>query len=187
MSADASSLLKRRIVFLSEEVTQETAIRIIPELLLLDADNHELPIDLYINSPGGSITAGLAIIDTMQCVQAPVSTICIGMAASMAALVLAAGAKGKRFASPNAEIMIHQSSGGFKGQTSAIRVYAGRMQRQDRQLVDLLAKWIGQPTRRITKDIQHDYFMSAVEARDYGIVDALLEPFHAQPTAREVQ
>lgn len=178
---DTTALLKHRIVFLSEEITQATANRVIPELLLLDADNHEAPIDLYINSAGGSITAGLAIIDTMQCVQAPVSTVCVGIAGSMAALILAAGAKTKRFASPNAEVMIHQSSGGFQGQTSTIRVYAERMQRQERQLVQLLARWTGQPEKRIIKDIQTDYFMTAEEAHAYGIVDAILEPFHVSP------
>lgn len=178
---DTTALLKHRIVFLSEDISQDTANRVIPELLLLDADNHEAAIDLYVNSGGGSITAGLAIIDAMQCIQAPVSTVCIGVAASMAALILAAGAKGKRFASPNAEVMIHQSSGGFKGQTSAIRVYAERMQRQERQLVELLARWTGKPSKRILKDIENDYFMTAEEARDYGIVDAILQPFHAYP------
>ena len=173
-----SPLLQHRILFLSEEISRETACRIIPELLLLDADNHELPIDLYINSGGGSITAGLAIIDTMQCIQAPVSTICIGMAASMAAMILAAGTPGQRHASPNAEVMIHQSSGGFQGQTSTIRIYAQRMQRQEEQLVDLLARWTGQKKARITADIQNDYFMTAIEAREYGIVDTILEPFH---------
>jgi len=174
----ASPLLQHRIVFLSEEITRDTANRIIPELLLLDADNHELPIDLYINSGGGSITAGLAIIDTMQCIQAPVSTICIGMAASMSAMILAAGTPGQRHASPNAEVMIHQSSGGFQGQTSTIRIYAQRMQRQEEQLVDLLALWTGQKKERITADIQNDYFMTAMEAREYGIVDSILDPFH---------
>jgi ATP-dependent Clp protease protease subunit len=174
----SSPLLQHRILFLSEEITRETSCRMIPELLLLDADNHELPIDLYINSPGGNITAGLAIIDTMQCIQAPVSTICIGMAASMAAMILAAGAPGQRHASPNSEVMIHQSSGGFQGQTSTIRIYAQRMQRQEEQLVDLLAQWTGQKKERITTDIQNDYFMTAKEAKAYGIVDTILDPFH---------
>jgi ATP-dependent Clp protease protease subunit len=178
METLASPLLQHRIVFLSEEITRDTACRIIPELLLLDADNHELPIDLYINSGGGSITAGLAIIDTMQCIQAPVSTICIGMAASMAAMVLAAGAPGQRHASPNSEVMIHQSSGGFQGQSSTIRIYAQRMQRQEEQLVELLSSWTGQKKERITADIQNDHFMTAREALEYGIVDTILEPFH---------
>jgi ATP-dependent Clp protease protease subunit len=178
MDMPTSPLLQHRILFLSEEISRDTACRIIPDLLLLDADNHDLPIDLYINSAGGSITAGLAIIDTMQCIQAPVSTICIGMAASMAAMILAAGAPGQRHASPNAEVMIHQSSGGFQGQTSTIRIYAQRMQRQEEQLVELLAQWTGQGKERITADIQNDYFMTAKEAMAYGIVDTVLDPFH---------
>ncbi|MFA4029506.1 MAG: hypothetical protein GDYSWBUE_000533 [Candidatus Fervidibacterota bacterium] len=179
---EASALLSHRILFLSEPITAEVANRLIAELLLLDADNHEAQIDLYINSPGGSVLDGLAIIDTMQCIQAPVSTICVGQAASMAAWILAAGTKGRRFATPNAEVMIHQVAAAFAGQTSDIRIYTQRMVRLQERLVQMLAEWTGQPIERIQKDMEHEFFMTAEEAKAYGIVDAILEPF-AKPTA----
>lgn len=179
---EASALLSHRILFLSEPITAEVANRLIAELLLLDADNHEAQIDLYINSPGGNVLDGLAIIDTMQCIQAPVSTICVGQAASMAAWILAAGTKGRRFATPNAEVMIHQVAAAFAGQTSDIRIYTQRMVRLQERLVQMLAEWTGQPIERIQKDMEHEFFMTAEEAKAYGIVDAILEPF-AKPTA----
>lgn len=174
---EAATLLSHRILFLSEPITAEVANRLIAELLLLDADNHEAQIDLYINSPGGSVLDGLAIIDTMQCIRAPVSTVCVGQAASMAAWILAAGAKGVRFAAPNAEVMIHQVAAAFAGQTTDIRIYTQRMMRLQERLVHMLAQWTGQPVERIQKDMEHEFFMTAEEAKAYGLVDAILEPF----------
>ena len=175
MAADA--LLSHRILFLSEPITPEVANRLIAGLLLLDADNHEAQIDLYINCPGGSVLDGLAIVDTMQCIQAPVSTICVGQAASMAAWILAAGAKGRRYATPNAEVMLHQVAASFAGQTNDVRIYAERMMRLQQRLVEMLARWTGQPVERITRDMEHEFFMTAQEAKEYGIVDAILEPY----------
>jgi ATP-dependent Clp protease protease subunit len=174
---ELATLRGYRILFLSEAITAEVANRLIAELLLLDADNHQAQIDLYINCPGGSVLDGLAIVDAMQCIQAPVSTICIGQAASMAAWVLAAGAKGRRFATPNAEIMIHQVAASFAGQTADIRIYAQRMLRLQARLVEMLAQWTGQPPAQIEKDMEHEFFMTAEEARAYGLVDAILEPY----------
>ncbi|MCS7066589.1 MAG: ATP-dependent Clp protease proteolytic subunit [Fimbriimonadales bacterium] len=171
------ALLRHRILFLSEPITAEVANRLIAQLLLLDADDHNAPVDLYINSPGGSVLDGLAVIDAMQCIQAPVSTICMGQAASMAAWILAAGAKGRRFATPNAEVMLHQVAAGFAGQTSDIRIYTERVLRIQQRLVEMLAQWTGQSPERITKDMEHEFFMTAEEARAYGIVDAILEPY----------
>lgn len=174
---ETTRLLSHRILFLGEPITSEVVNRITADLLLLDADNHESRIDLYINCPGGSVLDGLAIIDTIQCIRAPVSTICVGQAASMAAWILAAGKKGERYATPNAEIMIHQVAAAFAGQTSDIRLYTQRMLRLQDRLVQMLAKWTGQPARRIAKDMEREFFMSAEEAVNYGIVDAILEPY----------
>jgi ATP-dependent Clp protease protease subunit len=177
MGMDTQDLLRHRILFLSEPITAEVANRLIAQLLLLSADNQEAQIDLYINSPGGSVLDGLAIIDTMQCIPTPVSTICVGQAASMAAWILAAGTKGLRFATPNAEIMIHQVVAAFAGQTTDIRIYTQRMMRLQERLVHMLAQWTGQPVERIQKDMEHEFFMTAEEAKEYGLVDAILEPF----------
>lgn len=174
---DTQELLRHRILFLSEPITAEVANRLIAQMLLLDADNYEAQIDLYINSPGGSVLDGLAIIDTMQCIRAPVSTVCVGQATSMAAWILAAGAKGLRFATPNAEIMIHQLATAFAGQTTDIRIYTRRMMRLQDQLVRMLAQWTKQSVERIQKDMEHEFFMTAEEAKAYGLVDAILEPF----------
>ncbi len=175
---DASeALLKHRIVRLSEPVTKEAADRLISQLLLLDATDHAAQIDLYINSPGGNITDGLAIIDAMLCIEAPVSTICVGQAASMAAWILAAGTKGRRCATPNAEIMIHQASAGYVGQTSALQVFTERILRLQGRLVDLFAGWTGQTAERIRRDMNHDFFMTAEQALEYGIIDTILKPF----------
>lgn len=171
------ALLRHRILFLSEPITAEVANRLIAQLLLLDADDPKTPIDLYINSPGGSIPDGLALIDAMQCIQAPVSTICVGQAASMAAWVLAAGTRGRRFATPNAEVMIHQVAASFAGQAGDIRVYTERLLRIQERLVRMLARWTGQSPERISRDMEHEFFMTAEEARAYGIVDAILEPY----------
>jgi ATP-dependent Clp protease protease subunit len=174
--------LQHRILFLSEEVNRESANRIISGLLLLDAADKEAPIDFYINSPGGSIIDGLAIIDTMRCIHAPVGTICLGQAASMAAWILAFGAKGRRMATPHAEIMIHQASGGFHGQTAVMRVYAERMARLQDELVAMLAIRTGQAPSRILRDIEVEHYMSATEAKRYGIVDKII-PHQPEPGA----
>ena len=170
-------LLQQRIIFLHEPITTETANRVIAQLLYLEADNPSACIDLYINSPGGSVTDGVAIIDAMQCIRAPVSTICIGQAASMGAWILAAGSKGLRFVTPNAEVMIHQMAAGLSGNTGDIHVLANRMVRGQERLVNMLAGFTGQDKTRISTDMQRDFFMSAEEAKAYGIVDAVLEPF----------
>lgn len=176
-----SDLLKHRILTLSEEVNTATANRLIAQLLLLDADNHQVQIDLYINSPGGSVLDGLAIIDAMQCIQAPISTICIGQASSMAAWILAAGARGLRLATPNAEIMIHQASAGFRGYTAAMRVFTERMIRLQDRLVGMLSVWTGQPPDKIRDDMETEFYMSSQQARDYGIIDRIIEPFTGGP------
>lgn len=173
------ALLQRRILFLSGEVSADTANRLIAQLLLLDADDHAAPIDLYINSPGGSVTDGVAVVDAMRCIQAPVSTICVGLAASMAAWILAAGAPGRRFVSPNAEVMIHQVATSFGGQAADIEVYAQRTLRLQSRLVEMLAEWTGQRPERIRGDMARDYFMSASEACAYGLADQVLVPFAA--------
>jgi len=177
MGMDTHDLLRHRILFLSEPITAEVANRLIAQLLLLSADNQEAQIDLYINLPGDSVLDGLAIVDAMQCIPVPVSTICIGQAASMAAWILAAGTKGLRFATPNAEIMIHQVAAAFAGQTTDIRIYTQRMMHLQERLVQMLAQWTGQPVERIQKDMEHEFFMTAEEAKAYGLVDAILEPF----------
>lgn len=182
---DDSSLLNHRIVRLSEPITKAVADRLIAELLLLDADDHAAAIDLYVNSTGGSITDGLAIIDAMLCIQAPVSTICIGQAASMAAWILAAGAKGHRCATPNAEIMIHQASGGYVGQTSALQVYTDRIVRVQERLIEMFAEWTGQTAKRVRQDMNHDFFMTSEEAKEYGIIDGILQPFHCPEAAEK--
>lgn len=171
------ALLGHRILFLSEPITTEVANRVISGLLLLDADDHQAQIDLYINCPGGSVVDGLAIIDVIQCIQAPVSTVCVGQAASMAAWILAAGAKGKRWATPNAEVMLHQVAASFAGQTSDIRIYTERMIGLQQRLVGMLARWTGQSPKRITKDMEHEFFMTAQKAKEYGVIDGILEPY----------
>jgi len=167
--------LKHRILFLSEEVTRQSANRIISGLLLLDAADRDVPIDFYINSPGGSILDGLAIIDTMRCIRSPVTTICLGQAASMAAWILACGAKGRRMATPHAEIMIHKASGGFQGQTAVMRVYAERMARLQEALVSMLSERTGQLPDQILRDIEVEHFMSAADAKRYGIIDKIIQ------------
>jgi len=174
---DNATLLKHRIIFLSKKIDSPSANRIIGELLLLDADNHKEKIDLYINSPGGSVSDGLAILDTIQCIEAPVSTICIGIAASMAAWILAAGEKKQRYISPNAEIMIHQMSSIIAGDTGDIQVYAERMINHQDLLVNMLAQFTGQNSQKIHKDLERDFFMSAKQSKRYGVVDRVLKPF----------
>jgi len=170
-----SRLLKDRIILLGSPITDEVANLIIAQLLFLQAEDAEKDISLYINSPGGSITAGMAIYDTMQLVKPDVQTICVGMAASMGAFLLAAGTKGKRLALPNSEIMIHQPMGGAQGQASDIEISAKRILRTRDRINRLLSSFTGQPLEKIEKDSDRDFFMSAPEAKEYGIIDNVIE------------
>lgn len=170
-----SRLLKDRIIFLGTPVNDTVANSIIAQLLFLAAQDPDKDISLYINSPGGSITAGLAIYDTMQYIKPDVSTICVGLGASMGAFLLAAGAKGKRYALPNSEIMIHQPLGGAEGQASDIEIRARRILKTRDKLNGILADRTGQPLKRIEQDTDRDYFMSAEEAMQYGLVDKVIE------------
>ncbi|WHH60256.1 ATP-dependent Clp endopeptidase proteolytic subunit ClpP [Petroclostridium sp. X23] len=169
-----SRLLKERIIFLGEEVNEVTASLVVAQLLFLEAEDPDKDISIYINSPGGSVTAGFAIYDTMQFVKPDVSTICIGMAASMGAFLLAAGAKGKRFALPNSEIMIHQPLGGARGQATDIKIHAEHILKTKERLNKILSERTGQPLEKIEKDTDRDFFMSAEEAKTYGIVDEVI-------------
>ena len=169
-----SRLLKERIIFLGEEVTDASASVIIAQLLFLEGEDPEKDIHLYINSPGGSVTAGMAIYDTMQYIKCDVSTICIGMAASMGSFLLAGGAKGKRYALPNSEIMIHQPSGGARGQATEIKIVAEHILKTRHKLNQILAQNTGQSIERIEIDTERDNFMSAEEAKEYGLVDAVI-------------
>jgi ATP-dependent Clp protease protease subunit len=169
-----SRLLNDRIVMLSEEVNDTTASLIVAQLLYLEAQDPDKDIQFYINSPGGSVSSGLAIYDTMQYVKCDVSTICIGMAASMGAFLLSAGAKGKRLALPNAEIMIHQPSGGTQGQASDIKIQAEWMLRTREKLNRILAENTGKSIEKIAIDTERDYFMPAEEAREYGLIDKVI-------------
>lgn len=169
-----SRLLKDRIVFLGSAVDDTVANLIIAQLLFLEADNPDKDINLYINSPGGSITAGMAIYDTMQVIRPNVSTICVGMAASMGAFLLAAGEKGKRYALPNAEVMIHQPSGGTEGQATDIEIRARRILNMKDNLNRILAERTGQDLEKIRNDTERDYFMTSAEAKEYGIIDEVL-------------
>lgn len=170
-----SRLLKERIVFLGGPVDDDVANLIIAQLVFLEHADPKKDIRLYINSPGGSVTAGLAIYDTMQFIKPNVSTICIGMAASMAAVLLAAGEKGKRIALPNAEVMIHQVMGGAQGQASDIEINARHILRTKERLNQILADHTGQPIKKVEKDADRDYYMSAEEALKYGIIDSIVE------------
>ena len=169
-----SRLLNDRIVFLAEEVNDTNASLIVAQLLYLEAQDPEKDIQLYINSPGGSVTAGMAIYDTMQYVKCDVSTICIGMAASMGAFLLSSGAKGKRIALPNAEIMIHQPSGGAQGQVTDIQIHAQRILDMKKRLNQILAANTGKTVEQITADCERAHFLTAEEAKDYGIVDKVI-------------
>ncbi|MCL1988671.1 MAG: ATP-dependent Clp endopeptidase proteolytic subunit ClpP [Firmicutes bacterium] len=169
-----SRLLKDRIIFLGDEVNDVTANVIVAQLLFLDAEDPDKDINLYINSPGGSISAGLAIYDTMQHVKSEVSTICVGIAASMGAHLLAAGQKGKRFALPNAEIMVHQPSGGFRGQATDIQIHAQHIQNTKQKLAKMMAQNTGKSVDEILQDQERDNYMSADEALDYGIIDKVV-------------
>jgi ATP-dependent Clp protease protease subunit len=169
-----SRLLKDRIVFLGTPVDDDVANVVIAQMLFLESEDPDKEINLYINSPGGSVTAGLAIYDTMQYVKPPVSTICMGQAASMGALLLAAGAKGRRLSLPHSRIMIHQPSGGFGGQASDIELHAKEILRLKAKLNEILMKHTGQPLDRIERDTDRDYFMGAGEAKEYGLIDEVV-------------
>ncbi|MFR8172841.1 MAG: ATP-dependent Clp endopeptidase proteolytic subunit ClpP [Marvinbryantia sp.] len=169
-----SRLLKDRIIFLGEEVTDVSANLIVAQLLFLESEDPGKDIQLYINSPGGSVSAGWAIYDTMQYIKCDVSTICMGMAASMGAFLLAGGAKGKRFALPNAQIMIHQPSGGAKGQASDIKIVAEEILKSRKRLNEYLAANTGQPIDVIEADTERDNYMTAEEAKAYGLIDAVI-------------
>ncbi len=170
-----SRLLKDRIIFLSDEINDATASLVVAQLLFLDSEDPDKDINLYINSPGGSITAGMAIYDTMQYTKADVSTICVGMAASMGAFLLSAGAKGKRFALPNSEIMIHQPLGGTQGQATDIQIHAERIIKMKDKLNKMLSENTGQPLDKIKMDTERDNFMSAEDALKYGLIDKIVE------------
>ena len=169
-----SRLLKDRIIFLGEEVNETTASLVVAQLLFLESEDPGKDIHLYINSPGGMVTAGLAIYDTMQYIKCDVSTICIGMAASMGAFLLAGGAKGKRLALPNAEIMIHQPSGGAKGQATEIQIAAENILKTKKKLNEILAANTGKPYDVIAADTDRDHYMSAQEAMEYGLIDNVI-------------
>lgn len=169
-----SRLLNDRIIMLSDQVNDATASLVVAQLLYLEGQDNEKDISLYINSPGGSITAGMAIYDTMQYIKCDVSTICIGMAASMGAFLLSGGAKGKRMALPNAEIMIHQPSGGAQGQATEIRIVADHILKTKKKLNEILAANTGQPLEKIEIDTERDNYMSAEEAKAYGLIDNVI-------------
>ena len=173
-----SRLLKDRIIFLSEDVNQATASLVVAQMLFLESEDPDKDIHFYINSPGGSISDGMAIYDTMNYIKCPVSTICVGMAASMGAFLLAAGTKGKRFATPNAEILIHQpliGGGGITGQTTEIKIHAEHMVRTREKLNKILSERTGKPLEQIEKDTERDNFMTAEQALEYGLIDGIMD------------
>ena len=172
-----SRLLKDRIIFLSEDVNPTTASLVIAQMLFLESEDPDKEISFYINSPGGSITDGMAIVDTMNYIKCPVSTICVGLAASMGSVLLASGTKGKRFATPNAEVLIHQPliSGGLAGQTTEIKIHADHMVKTREKLNKLLSERTGQSLEQIEKDTERDHYMTAQEALEYGLIDGILD------------
>ena len=169
-----SRLLKERVIFLVGEVNDQTANLVVAQLLFLESENPDKDISFYINSPGGSVSAGMAIYDTMQFIKPDVSTLCIGFAASMGAFLLAAGAKGKRFSLPNSKIMIHQVLGGARGQATDIEIHARDILKTREQMNRILAERTGQPLEKIARDTERDYFLTADEAKDYGLVDQVI-------------
>ncbi len=170
-----SRLLKERIIFLGGPIMDEVANAVIAQLLFLDHEDQKKEIQLYLNTPGGSVTAGLAIYDTMQYVKSPVSTICVGMAASMGAVLLGCGAKGKRFALPNSEILLHQVMGGAEGQATEIEITAKQIVKIKDKLNQILAKHTGQKLDKIERDTDRDFYMTAAEAKDYGLIDEIIK------------
>lgn len=175
-----SRLLNDRIIFLGEEVNDTTASLVVAQLLYLEAQDPDKDIQMYINSPGGSVTAGMAIYDTMQYIKCDVSTICIGMAASMGAFLLMAGQKGKRLALPNSEIMIHQPLGGASGQATDVAIRAEWLVKTKEKMTRLMSEMTGQPIERVKQDVERDYFMSAEEGLKYGIIDEIYRPRNAK-------
>lgn len=171
-----SRLLKDRIIFLGGPITDQVANSIIAQLLFLASKDPEKEIQFYINSPGGLVTAGLAIYDTMQYIKCPISTVCVGMAASMAATLLAAGTKGKRYALPNAEILLHQVMGGVSGEAVEIEITAKQIMKIKDKINRILAKHTGQPLEKIEKDTDRDFYLSAEEAKEYGLIDEVIQP-----------
>ena len=169
-----SRLLKERIIFMVGPVNDQTANLVVAQLLFLESENPDKDISFYINSPGGSVSAGMAIFDTMNFIKPDVSTMCIGFAASMGAFLLAAGAKGKRFSLPNSKVMIHQPSGGSQGQATEIEIQAREILKTREQLNKILAERTGQPLERIAKDTERDYYMTAEETKDYGLIDKVI-------------
>ena len=169
-----SRLLRERVIFLGDEVNDATASVVVAQMLFLESEDPTKDINLYINSPGGSVTAGMAIYDTMNYVKCDVSTICMGLAASMGAFLLSSGAKGKRFALPNSEIMIHQPSGGAKGQATEIQIVAENILKTKKKLNEILAANTGQSVEKIAEDTERDNFMTAQEAHDYGLIDKII-------------
>ncbi|MBF0605022.1 MAG: ATP-dependent Clp endopeptidase proteolytic subunit ClpP [Nitrospirae bacterium] len=176
-----SRLLKERLIFLIGTIDDNAANLVIAQLLFLESENPEKDIHLYINSPGGHVTAGLAIYDTMQFIRPDISTLCLGQAASMGAVLLAAGTPGKRLVLPNSRVMIHQPLGGFQGQATEIEIHAREMAKVRERLNSILVKHTGQPARRIVKDTERDYFLSAQEACEYGLVDKVIEKRETPP------
>ena len=171
-----SRLLKDRIVFLGGEINDDVANSVVAQLLFLEMENPDADINLYINSPGGSVTAGMAIYDTMHYIRPQVRTVCIGMAASMGAFLLMAGEKGKRLALPNSEVMIHQPLGGAQGQATDVAIRAEWLMRTKKKMLDMMAEMTGQPLDKLTADCERDYFMTAQEALDYHIIDEIYKP-----------
>ena len=180
-----SRLLKDRIIMLGTPIDDDVANIVIAQLLFLESDDPDKDINIYINSPGGSVTAGLAIFDTMQYVKPPVSTICIGQAASMGAVLLAAGAKGKRYSLPNSRIMIHQPLGGARGQSKDMEIQVAEMVRLRKALYDIISKATGHSFERIEKDCDRDFFMSSAEAKQYGLVDEVMDKKKPAPPTGE--
>ena len=175
-----SRLLKDRIVFLGGEINDDVANLVVAQLLFLEMEDPEADISLYINSPGGSVTAGMAIYDTMRYIRPQVRTVCVGMAASMGAFLLMAGEKGKRLALPNAEVMIHQPLGGAQGQATDVAIQAEWLMKTKKKMIDMMAEMTGQPLEKIQADVERDYFMSAEEALDYHIIDEIYQPREKQ-------
>jgi ATP-dependent Clp protease protease subunit len=180
-----SRLLKDRIIFLGTAIDDDVANSVIAQILFLEADDPDKEIHLYINSPGGVVTAGLAIFDTMNYVKAPVSTICVGQAASMGALLLSAGAKGRRFSLPNSRIMIHQPIGGFQGQATDIEIHAREILRLKESLNQILANATGQSIERIRQDTDRDFFMGGEQAKEYGLIDSVIERVTETPEVKK--
>ena len=175
-----SRLLKDRIIFLADEINDQVANIVIAQLLFLEMDNPDADISLYINSPGGSVTAGMAIYDTMNYIKPDVRTVCVGMAASMGAFLLMAGEKGKRLALPNAEVMIHQPLGGAQGQATDVAIRAEWLMKTKQNMITMMAEMTGQPLKKVQTDVERDYFMSAEEALEYHIIDEIYQPREKQ-------